>query len=220
MSSFLYAIIDSMNKVGKYLKKKREEAGHSLRDATKLSGVSHTYIKDIEEGTKSPAFDKVMQLLRAYHANIQDFLRETDYLPKNVEPAALGQMRKIPIVSWVRAGKWGTADETFQEEGTDEWIESDIKGEHNFALRVKGDSMEPEFHEGDIIIVSPHDKAMSGDYVVAKNEEDEATFKQYKRFDNTRILHPLNAKYPDIVLNKDLEYRIVGVVMEKKKRYK
>jgi len=28
------------------------------------------------------------------------------------------------------------------------------------------------------------------------------------------------SKYPDIVLNKDLEYRIVGVVMEKKKRYK
>ena len=35
-----------------------------------------------------------------------------------------------------------------------------------------------------------------------------------------RILHPLNPKYPDIVLNKDLEYQIVGVVMEKKKRYK
>lgn len=80
--------------------------------------------------------------------------------------------------------------------------------------------MEPEFNEGDIIIISPHDKAMSGDYVVAKNDEEEATFKQYKRFDNTRILHPLNPKYPDIVLNKDLEYRIVGVVMEKKKRYK
>jgi SOS-response transcriptional repressor LexA len=62
--------------------------------------------------------------------------------------------------------------------------------------------------------------AASGDYVVAKNDEQEATFKQYKRFDNTRVLHPLNPKYPDIVLNKDLEYRIVGVVMEKKKRYK
>jgi SOS-response transcriptional repressor LexA len=30
----------------------------------------------------------------------------------------------------------------------------------------------------------------------------------------------MNPKYPDIVLNKDLEYRIVGVVMEMKKRYK
>lgn len=85
----------------------------------------------------------------------------------------------------------------------------------------------PEFNDGDIIIVSPTAKAGNGDYVVAKNddeeeeeEEEEATFKQYKKFDAARVLHPLNPKYPDIVLNKDLEYRIVGVVMEKKKRYK
>ena len=31
-------------------------------------------------------------------------------------------------------------------------------------------------------------------------------------------LHPLNPKYQDIVLNKDIEYRIVGVVMDKKKK--
>ncbi len=209
-----------MNKVGKYLKKKREEADLSLREASKLATVSHTHIMEIEDGKKSPTFDKVMQLLKAYHADAQDFLRETGYLPKNVEPAAIGNVRKIPVISWVRAGKWGAADETFEAEEAEDWIESDIKGEQNFALRVKGDSMEPEFNDGDIIIVSPTAKAGNGDYVVAKNEEDEATFKQYKRFENTRILHPLNPKYPDIVLNKDLEYRIVGVVMEKKKRYK
>jgi SOS-response transcriptional repressor LexA len=55
-----------------------------------------------------------------------------------------------------------------------------IKGEHNFALRVKGDSMEPEFNEGDII-VSPTAKAGHGDYVEAKNDEEEATFKWRRR---------------------------------------
>ena len=209
-----------MNKVGKYLKKMREGADLSLREASKLAHVSHTFIMEIEEGQKSPAFDKVMQLLQAYRSDVQDFLRETGYLPKNVEPAATGKMRKIPVVSWVVAGKWEESGESFHREDAVDWIESDIKGEHNFALRVKGDSMEPEFNEGDIIVVSPHARAANGDYVVAKNGENEATFKQYKKFDTTRVLHPLNPKYPDIVLNKDLEYRIVGVVMEKKKRYK
>jgi hypothetical protein len=37
-----------------------------------------------------------------------------------------------------------------------------------------------------------------------------------KKFDNTRVLHPLNPKYPNIVLNKDLEYRSAEVVMVKK----
>lgn len=97
-------------------------------------------------------------------------------------------------------------------------IDSHVNGEHNFALRVKGDSMEPEFNDGDILIVSPTAKAGNGDYIVAKNDEEEATFKQYKRYDNTRILHPLNPKYIDIIPNKDQEYRIVGVVMEKRYR--
>ncbi|NTW37143.1 MAG: helix-turn-helix domain-containing protein, partial [Syntrophobacteraceae bacterium] len=51
-----------MNKVGKYLKKMREGADLSLREASKLAHVSHTFIMEIEEGQKSPAFDKVMQL--------------------------------------------------------------------------------------------------------------------------------------------------------------
>ncbi len=208
------------NRVGKYLKSKREAAEMSLREAAKLAGMSHTHIMEIEDGKKSPTFDKVMNILKAYRADAQEFLRETGYLPKNVEPATLGKMRKIPVVSWVQAGRWSETGESFHEEDAIEWIESDIKGERNFALRVKGDSMEPEFNEGDILIVSPTAKAGNGDYVVAKNSEEEATFKQYKRYDSTRILHPLNPKYKDIVLNKDQEYRIVGVVMEKKKRYK
>lgn len=80
--------------------------------------------------------------------------------------------------------------------------------------------MEPEFKEGEVIVISPTAKTENGDYVVVKNHEEEATFKQYKRYDNTQVLHPLNPKHQDIALKKDIEYRIVGVVMEKKKCYK
>jgi SOS-response transcriptional repressor LexA len=39
---------------------------------------------------------------------------------------------------------------------------------------------------GDIIIVSPTAKAVTGDYVITKNHEEEATFKQNKKFDSAR----------------------------------
>jgi len=58
------------------------------------------------------------------------------------------------------------------------------------------------------------------DVVVVSNEEGEATFKQLKKYGRTRVLHPLNPKYDDIELSKDSEYRVVGVVIEKKKRYR
>ena len=58
------------------------------------------------------------------------------------------------------------------------------------------------------------------DYVVVSSEEGEATFKQLKKYGRTRVLHPLSPMYDDIELSRETEYRIIGVVVEKKKRYR
>jgi len=97
-------------------------------------------------------------------------------------------------------------------------VETDSNGA--FALKVRGDSMEPEFYEGDIIIINPAFKQEHNDYLVVSNEEGEATFKQLKKYGKTRVLHPLNPKHEDIELNRETEYRIIGVVIEKKKKYR
>lgn len=210
-----------MKKVGEYLKEKREGRDLSLREAATAAGLSHVHVKDIEEGNKAPSFDKVMTMLKAYHADVQEFLRETGYLPQNVEPATLPTTRQVPLVSWVIAGKWEEVCDSYQPGDAAEWIETDVKGANVFALTVKGDSMEPEFQDGDIIIVNPHIKPDHNDYVVVRNEEDEATFKQLKKFGKERVLHPLNPKYEDIRLSETVQYKIVGKVVQKikTKRY-
>ncbi len=97
-------------------------------------------------------------------------------------------------------------------------VETDSSG--TFALKVKGNSMEPEFFDGDILIINPYLKAEHNDYVVVSNEEWEATFKQLKKYGKTRALHPLNPKYEEIELDRSNEYQVVGVVVEKKKKYR
>jgi SOS-response transcriptional repressor LexA len=79
--------------------------------------------------------------------------------------------------------------------------------------------MKRKFRDGDIIIVNPHIKPDHGDYVVLKNAEDEAIFKQLRKYGKARILHPLNPNYPDIELSDEHQYRVIGKVVEKKKRY-
>jgi phage repressor protein C with HTH and peptisase S24 domain len=76
------------------------------------------------------------------------------------------------VVSWVIAGKWQEVCDNFQPGDAEEWTESDVRGKNVFALRIKGDSMEPEFVTGDIIIVNPHIEAKPGDYVIVKNEDN------------------------------------------------
>ena len=62
-----------------------------------------------------------------------------------------------------------------------EWLTTDQKfSASTFALEIKCDSMLPDFKPGDRIIVDPAVAPQPGDFVVAKNGHDEATFKKYR----------------------------------------
>ncbi|HJV70574.1 S24 family peptidase [Ideonella sp.] len=85
-------------------------------------------------------------------------------------------------------------------------------GGESFALRVLGDSMAPEFLEGEIIIVEPEGLAVDGSYVLAWHRE-EWTFRQLRRDGAQWRLHALNPAHPDapaISLNA-----VRGVVIQK-----
>ena len=81
-----------------------------------------------------------------------------------------------------------------------------------FALMVLGDSMLPEFAEGEIIVVEPEGLARDGSYVVA-DLDGEAILRQLAEREGRWWLHPLNARYPDAEL-AGLE-AVRGVVIQK-----
>jgi len=219
LSSKKVSYNERMKPIGEFFREKRENRGMSLRVAAKAAGISHVHIKDIEEGKKSPSFDKVMNLLRAYLVDINEFLRETGYLPQNVESVKTENLYKVPLVSWVVAEKLDNVYYSLQPGDAEDWITSDVYGQNVFALRVIDDSMQPEFHEGDIIIVNPHEIPDHDDYGIVKNNQGVTVFRQLKRYGKTRILHPLNPKYPDIEFSGKHQFKIVGKVVEKKKSY-
>ena len=208
-----------MKLLGEFLRGKREARGMSLREAAKTTGISHVHIRDIEEGAKSPSFDKVMKLLQAYMVDTNEFLRETGYLPQNVEPLETESLYKIPLISWIVAEKLDNVRYSLEHADVEEWITSDVGGQNVFALRVTDDSMQPEFHEGDIIIVSPHEIPDHDDFMIIKNRQGTSAFRQLKRYGKTRVLHPLNPKYPDMEFSGRHRFKIIGKVVEKKKRY-
>ncbi len=81
-----------------------------------------------------------------------------------------------------------------------------------FALMVLGDSMLPEFAEGEIIVVEPEGLARDGSYVVAQHD-GEPVLRQLLRREERWLLHPLNPRYPDAEL-AGLE-AVRGVVIQK-----
>ena len=66
-----------------------------------------------------------------------------------------------------------------------------------YALRVLGNSMDPEFKEGEIIVVEPGMCCDQNAYVVALFE-DEYIFRQLRVENNDLYLQPLNDSYPTL----------------------
>lgn len=91
-------------------------------------------------------------------------------------------------------------------------------GKEYFALKIKGDSMFPDYLNGDTIIVLKQNDCENGqDCVVAVNGDD-ATFKRVFKYDNGITLQPLNNSYMpmfysnDDIINKPV--KILGVVKQ------
>ena len=85
-------------------------------------------------------------------------------------------------------------------------------GAEPFALMVLGDSMLPEFAEGEIIIVEPEGLARHGSYVVAQHD-GEPILRQLISIEGRWRLHPLNPRYGDAEIADISAVR--GVVIQK-----
>ncbi|MBU1237636.1 MAG: S24 family peptidase [Gammaproteobacteria bacterium] len=83
-----------------------------------------------------------------------------------------------------------------------------------FALMVLGDSMEPEFVEGDIVIIEPEGLAVDGSYVLAQ-QDGEWIFRQLAKAGMCWELRPLNPVYPTAAIT-DLAC-VKGVIIQKSK---
>jgi SOS-response transcriptional repressor LexA len=203
--------------IGKFIRRRRNEKGLSAKRLAQLVGISDAHVIYIEKAQRRATFDKIMNILLALGVRLEDMLIEIGRT-ENVEPAKLENHGKVPVVSWVTAGSWKDISDAFEPGDADEWIDSDVKGKNVFALRVTGDSMEPEFKDGEIITVNPHLETLPNDYIVVKDREEQATFKQLKKYGSRLVLHPLNPNYQDQEVKRG-EFKIIGKVVKKEKRY-
>ncbi len=84
-----------------------------------------------------------------------------------------------------------------------------------YALRVIGDSMEPEFRDGHIIIIDPGMPVVDGMFVIV-DYDDDTTFRQYKVDNGVKYLNALNDAYPRQELSGP--FRVRGVVIQRSGR--
>ena len=118
----------------------------------------------------------------------------------------------IPVINDVAAGyPVDYDDKGYPPGGADEYVRCpDLHDENAFAVCVVGDSMEPKYQEGDILVFSPALEVRNGDdCFVRMTDPHETTFKQvFFEPENPVRLQPRNHAYPPMFIPTE---RINGI---------
>ena len=108
--------------------------------------------------------------------------------------------RRIPLLGLAQAGSEGFFDDAGYPVGGawDEVGLPEVGDPHAYALEISGDSMEPVFRDGDMVVVSPAAPIRRNDRVVLRSTAGEVMAKQLARRSARRIeLRSLNPAHRD-----------------------
>ncbi|MBD0306162.1 MAG: S24 family peptidase [Nitrospiraceae bacterium] len=173
-------------------------------------GIAQDMLQEVLKG-HVPRDIEIWKKFAAYFRMDMDVLRFG-----NPHPAPQGQLlppdpsdevvtyRKVPLLSWSHTGH-ATAPRTVEA-----MIETDVAGEDVFALRMPDDSMQPLFHQGEIIFVNPDVRVEEDQYMVVNTGRHDTVLRQLMKLGREYVLHALNPEYPDMPLTN--HHTVVGRV--------
>jgi len=159
-----------------------DRAGLSASGLAKKAGLDPTTFNKSKRITPEgrprwPSTESVSKSLDATSTTFETFVQLVE------DPGRAAVKKAIPLSGLAQAGKEGYFDDAGfpAGHGWDEIPFPAVNDEHAYALEISGDSMEPAYREGTIIIVSPSASIRRGDRVVLKTRDGEVMVKELKR---------------------------------------
>ncbi|HAV3169967.1 TPA: helix-turn-helix domain-containing protein [Acinetobacter baumannii] len=209
-----------METLGTRLKNQRKSKKLTQQQVADAIGVSKTSVIYWEKDENLPKHDSLMALAQILGVT-SDYLlhgKESGSLDKNITAPFPIAGRLVPVISWVQAGTWTTADSVPIGTEFKEWLPPNTKcGKNGYGLIVVGESMSPDFRPSDKIYVNPDfqiSDLKTGDLViVACDGETEATFKKLIVESNGMYLEPLNPKWHEKIIPLREGCKLVGKVV-------
>jgi len=201
----------------------RRESNLTQEDLAQKIGISRVSVLNYESGKRKVPADVLYKIAEAVGKPLSFF-----HPPQGLNQESASNviqinviLTKVPVITWSQANNFSLAGYQEIASASAQHVFTTTKGSHMFALTISGNSMEPEFRENDIIVVNPELKPQNSDFILARNSKaTEALFTQLRIYGDKNILHPLNPEFPDLELNDDGQYSIIGVVTDKIKQYR
>jgi len=201
-------------KFAERLKQLRLQHGLTQKELAKVMGVSSSAVGMWEIGRNEPDYKTLKRLADFFDVSIDYLLGKTDDPTppqKRLEDYPwYVELRPIPVYNGASAGDIGTFP---NDREIVTWIMIPRNKPGKYGVIVHGDSMEPEIHDGDIVVIDPDLPIDNGSKVVVIID-GEAFVKKIYFEDNAVILQSNNDKKypPKIIPRRKLNVFVVGRV--------
>lgn len=191
-----------------------EECDRTPSDIVNLLGVSKSTVSSWRNGEKMPRMDKIEALANYFGCLKSDLIEQKSLrTPEVTEDTVI-----FPVIGEIAAGYDYPAYEDWSGE-TVEIPKSYLHGRSRddfFVLSVKGDSMYPQYMDGDkVLILKQSTMNRSGEIGAIIYDGDMATLKKIEYVDGEDWvkLIPINPEYtPKTIRNEDLEQcHVLGI---------
>lgn len=212
--------------IGEIIKEYRTNNKISQRAFASRTSLSPSYINTLEKiynpktgNPYSVTTDVANEIAKAMNMSIEELLSKIngnqEFTINSSSSAVVFVYGTIPA---------GIPMECIEDIIDTEEISADMLkgGKQYFGLKIKGNSMYPDYLDGDTIILEKTDDCESGDECCVMVNGSDGTFKKVIKNENGIILQPLNSEYqPMFYTNeqiKSLPVKIIGKVVELRRK--
>lgn len=189
--------------IGKRIAEIRKEKGLSQEQLSEITDIHRVLIGKYETGKNEPSIQSLSRIADALGVTADELLCRTDKLP----PFLPIRKDAVPIVGEIACGQPITAEQNIEG-----YAELPDGVTADFALRCKGDSMEPTFKEGDLVLIRQQEEVEPGQ-IAAVGVGGEATLKRFYMTSDSVVLVADNPAYAPQVYLAGSEVKIYGLAV-------
>lgn len=194
----------------------RKELNLTQTDFAEKIGFSRTAVSAWEIGRNEPSNEDTIKIADFFGVSVDYIIGKTNNRKGESSSSAV-----VLVYGTIPAG---IPMEMIEDIIDTEEIDANMLkgGKEYFGLKIKGNSMYPEYLDGDTIILEKLDDVESGTDAVVMVNGNDGTFKRVFKNENGIILQPLNPEYqPMIYTNEQIEklpIKVIGKVVELRRK--
>lgn len=195
------------------LKKSRLNSGMKVDEIASSLGVSQQTYYNYESGNREPSIENIVVLAKLFGVTTDYLFGLTDDTDTKIAPQTPIKESTIKVYEKIPAGVEDIDTIPYIDEI--EVSKTMVEDDSFFGLIISDNSMNPEYFDGDTVVVKKQSFAENGDDVVVSINQGDIQIRRVQKIANDILrFKALNSSFESINVPLESNVRIYGVVYE------